>query len=187
MGQPCTKHASHPNRIPHACSAWHWLVLGLVLLCVLVFAGLCANVNRFSLHTLYRNRLIRAFLGGARAPRRQPDGFTGFDWEDNLRVCSLWDAATPTGEHCRPYRVINMTLNLASTHRLAWQQRKAESFIVTPKFCWSANLGYRRTEAYGDPSGGISVGTAMAISGAAISPNMGYHSSPSIAFLFDFV
>jgi Patatin-like phospholipase len=166
-----------------ACGTRYWIVLGLALFGVLLVADFFANVNRFSLHTLYRNRLIRAFLGGARAPRRQPDGFTGFDWEDNLRVGSLWGASAPTGANWRPYQVINMTLNLASTKRLAWQQRKAECFIVTPKFCGSADLGYRRTEAYGDPQGGISLGTAMAISGAAVSPNMGYHSSPSIAFL----
>jgi hypothetical protein len=168
---------------PPTCDAWYWIVLGLALLGVLLVADFFANVNRFSLHTLYRNRLIRAFLGGARAPHRQPDGFTGFDWEDNLRVGSLWGTGTPTGANWRPYQVINMTLNLASTRRLAWQQRKAECFIVTPKFCGSSHLGYRKTDAYGDPQGGISLGTAMAISGAAVSPNMGYHSSPSIAFL----
>ncbi len=78
-----------------------------------------------------------------------------------------------------------MTLNLAATTRLAWQQRKAEPFTVTPQFCGCAsnNLGYRKTKEYGDPKNGISLGTAIAISGAAVSPNMGYHSSPSIAFL----
>jgi hypothetical protein len=142
-------------------------------------------VNRFSLHTLYRNRLIRAFLGGARAsdPDRQPDGFTGFDWNDNFRVSSLWGPGPPTGRRWRPFHVINMTLNIASSSRLAWQQRKGESFTVTPKFCGSADLGYRPTGEYGGPDGGITLGTAMAISGAAVSPNMGYHSSPSIAFL----
>jgi hypothetical protein len=79
-----------------------------------------------------------------------------------------------------------MTLNLAATTKLAWQQRKAESFDVTPQFCRFASdeLGYRSTKEYGNPrDDGISVGTAMAISGAAVSPNMGYHSSPSIAVL----
>jgi hypothetical protein len=166
-----------------ACGAWYWIGLGFVLLGVLLVANFCVNVNRFSLHALYRNRLIRAFLGGARAPDRQPDGFTGFDWNDNLRVSSLWGGGTPIGVNWRPYHVINMTLNLAATSRLAWQQRKAESFTATPKFCGSAHLGYRLTEAYGDRQGGISLGTAMAISGTPVNPNMGCHSSPSIAFL----
>ncbi|HEX6160909.1 MAG TPA: hypothetical protein VF111_12135, partial [Thermoanaerobaculia bacterium] len=41
---------------------------------------------------------------------------------------------------------------------------------------------YRPTYAYGGPSG-VSIGTAVAISGAAASPNMGYHSSPAMAFI----
>jgi hypothetical protein len=41
-------------------------------------------------------------------------------------------------------------------------------------------LGYRASTEYGGP---ITVGTAMAISGAAASPNMGYHSSPAVTLL----
>src|SRR5262249_20243088 len=44
-------------------------------------------------------------------------------------------------------------------------------------------LGYRESREYG---GGISLGTAVTISGAAASPNMGYHSSPVMAFLLTF-
>jgi hypothetical protein len=50
-----------------ACGEWRWIRLGIELLVVMLVAGFFVNVNRFSLHTLYRNRLIRAFLGGARA------------------------------------------------------------------------------------------------------------------------
>jgi hypothetical protein len=41
-------------------------------------------------------------------------------------------------------------------------------------------LGYRPSKGYADA---ITLGTAVAISGAAASPNMGYHSSPVIAFI----
>ncbi len=49
-------------------------------------------------------------------------------------------------------------------------------------------VGYRPSQSYGShgtkPSeNGISLGTALAISGAAVSPNMGYHSSPVVALL----
>jgi hypothetical protein len=40
--------------------------------------------------------------------------------------------------------------------------------------------GFRPTAKYGQ---GVSLGTAMAISGAAASPNMGYHTTPALAFL----
>ncbi|MDE3052150.1 MAG: hypothetical protein KGJ48_19890, partial [Nitrospirota bacterium] len=62
------------------------------------------------------------------------------------------------------------------------------SFTVSPLHCGSfaSDLGYRSASRYGTNSGvgkAITIGTAMAISGAAASPNMGYHSSPTIAFL----
>ena len=49
--------------------------------------------------------------------------------------------------------------------------------------CGSGHIGYRSSTKYGGEEGGISLGTAMAISGAAASPNQGYNSSPSVAFL----
>ena len=46
--------------------------------------------------------------------------------------------------------------------------------------CGSRDLGYRPSSEYG---GGITLGTAVAISGAAASPNMGYHSSAVVGFI----
>jgi hypothetical protein len=53
-------------------------------------------------------------------------------------------------------------------------------FTVTPLAVGNPHLGYRPAEEYGDQ---ITLGTVMAISGAAMSPNMGYHSSPTLALL----
>jgi hypothetical protein len=80
----------------------------------------------------------------------------------------------------------SIILSLVGMHRkrLACQQRKAESFTVTRLHCGSARMGYQPSEDYGDrDSKGISLGTAMSISGAAASPNMGYHSSPLVTLL----
>jgi hypothetical protein len=163
---------------------WAWTVsVVVVLIAITVLTDYFINVNRFSLHALYRNRLIRAFLGAGRGQDRRPDGFTGFDQNDNFRVQKLWPPEPRVGHAWQPFHLINITLNLASSKRLAWQQRKGMSLAVTPLYCGATELGFRRTVEYGDPDGGISLGTAMAISGAAVSPNMGYHSSPSIAFL----
>jgi hypothetical protein len=71
-------------------------------------------------------------------------------------------------------------LNLVGGSRLDWQQRKAQGFTATPIACGSADLGYRPTAEY---AGGLSLGSALAISGAAASPNMGYYSSPLVAFI----
>jgi hypothetical protein len=151
-------------------------------------ASIWVNINRFSLHALYRNRLIRAFLGASN-PERRPNPFTDFDENDNIRVYDLrfpetapgrWPTLNP--QRWRPFHVINMALNVVSTTKLAWHERKAESFTVSPLHSGSAYLGYRYSTGYGDKQG-ISLGTAVAISGAAASSNMGYHSSPALAFL----
>jgi hypothetical protein len=76
---------------------------------------------------------------------------------------------------------LNLTLNLVAGRRLAWQQRKAESLTVNALHAGSHLLGYRDAALYGGP-GGIALGTAMTISGAAASPNMGYNSSPLVSF-----
>jgi hypothetical protein len=101
------------------------------------------------------------------------------------------------------FPVINIALNLVHGSKLAWQERKAASFTVSPLHCGSYDVGYRRTNAapdqrYGSETEisaqeqldqiyggkeGISLGTAVAISGAAASPNMGYHSSPLVTFI----
>jgi hypothetical protein len=160
------------------------LLIGWVILAVIAWiASRCVNINRFSLHALYRNRLIRGYLGASRQERR-PDYFTGFDIKDNVCVHELWPPKAGDGTNAL-FPVINIALNVVSTKRLAWQERKAEPFTVSPLHCGSAYLGFRKSGEYGDypGKGGLSLGTAMAISGAAVSPNMGYHSSPSIALL----
>lgn len=137
--------------------------------------GLWININRFSLHATYRDRLIRAYLGASRAEKRDAtaNSFTGLDEQDNIEMKKL--------RH-KPFHVVNMTLNIAKSASLRWQNRKAESFTVSPFHCGSSQIGegsgaYRPSELYGagKDKSPISLGTAAAISGAAASPNMGYY------------
>ena len=179
-----------------------FLAAGLFL--IITVASMKIDVNRFSMHGVYRNRLVRAFLGGARACRNT-DPFTDFDPADNYRVSEL---KAQKNNRRVLYPVINVTLNLVGGENLAWQERKANSFIITPFYSGSAVLGnevagdpvtnnprkwtgaYIETREYGnaepdlnDDKTGISLGTAITISGAALSPNMGYASAPATAFL----
>ncbi|MCV3768603.1 patatin-like phospholipase family protein [Rhizobium sp. TRM95796] len=193
------------------------LLTATVILAVIGYIGSTfVNINRFSLHGLYRNRLIRAFLGASHLGRK-PDRFTGFDRDDNPDMAELWPDAgeIPRGVNWRPFHVLNMALNIVSTRNLAWQQRKALSFTVSPLHSGSGALSglrdepgglvtayrgaYRRSDEYGGSDlsrwrwnkrtdkdaekSGISLGTAMAISGAAVNPSMGYHSSPTVSLL----
>ena len=179
-------HAWRNDFVPH----WKSLA-GLVLIFsgVSGLAGLAVNINKFSLHGAYRNRLIRAYLGASRTGRESSASFSpfsGFDPADDLLMKDI-----RIGPQQPLFHVVNMALNLVSGGNLAWQQRKAESFTATKLHCGSARLGYRDSAAYGgskpsNPVGiqkPISLGTAMAISGAAANPNMGYHSSPAVTFI----
>jgi hypothetical protein len=158
-------------------------IVGMALFSVLL--SVVININKFSLHSIYRNRLIRAYVGASRWNTRTANLFTGFDSKDNLAMAEL---ASKTGGIQKPFHVINIALNLVHGENLAWQQRKAQSFTVSPLHCGSFvnQLGYRRSSEYGmNPAVNqpITIGTALAISGAAASPNMGYHSSPAVTFL----
>jgi hypothetical protein len=153
----------------------HPALVGLLAVAFLLVGGVTSrfiNINTFSLHGMYRDRLIRAYLGASN-PKRTVSRFTGFARNDDLPMGSLNSAL-------KPLHVVNLTLNVVATSRLAWQQRKAESFTATALHCGNSNLGYRPTAEYG---GGITLGTAVALSGAAASPNMGYHSSPVVGFI----
>jgi hypothetical protein len=82
----------------------------------------------------------------------------------------------------RPFHVVNTALNLVQGEDLAWQERKAESFTMTPLHAGAAGLGFRRSHCFGDRFG-FSLPTAVTISGAAASPNMGFQTSTTIALL----
>jgi hypothetical protein len=178
------------------------VVLVVVAAMLAWWFGRRINVNRFSMHAVYRARLMRAFLGSAR-PDRTPDGFTGIDPSDNPRMDDLHRA--PDGKTAL-FPVVNVTLNLVAGRNTAWTERKGENFTITPCNCGGAYLhrredataglpvrgAYVGTAAYAgneketgpkDPGNGITLGTAITLSGAAVSPSMGYHSSPATAFL----
>lgn len=134
------------------------------------------DVNIFSLHYFYRNRLTRAYLG-ATNPNRHASLFTGFDPNDEI-----------TFARCRhrPLHIVNTSINLTNTKDLAWQQRMAAAFAFTPLHTGfqfpDYTGGYRPTAHYGAPKG-VALGSIMSVSGAAASPNSGYHTSPAAAFI----
>ena len=148
------------------------VLIGLVFIGTSMLMGRFVNTNTFSLHGMYRDRLVRAYLGASNTKRRS-GGFIGFVANDDIPMHQLDPAH-------KPMHVLNLALNLVAGSKLAWQQRKAMSFTVSPSHCGSDALGYRPSAEYG---GGITLGTAVAISGAAASPNMGYHSSPLVGFI----
>ena len=168
--------------------------LGLCLLAWLL--GRRVDINVFAFHMFYRNRLERCYLGASNL-QRDAQPFTDLDMADSPRL----DELRHNGHVQRPYPLINTALNIARSKNLAWQERKAASFVFTPEFCGyqlpgSGDAGvsaYQKTAQFlappppaGQPqarSGWLALGTPMTISGAAASPNAGYHTNPATAFL----
>ena len=165
------------------------------------------DINEFSMHHFYKNRLVRCYLGASNSARK-PNPFTGFDQSDDVFLADLIPSdpteanAGASTNYLGPYPIVNATLNLSDGEQLAIQERKAASFFFSP--CFSGYdlallrkqapalkppnredfkyAAYRSTSDYG-VLGGIRLGTAMAISGAAADPNQGFNTSTAVAFL----
>lgn len=174
----------------------HWLVIVLTYAAPLITCLLFAwrvDINEFSMHAFYRNRIARCYLG-ASTIARDPNPFSGFDERDAQIALS---ALGPQYGYYGPFPIFCATLNLTFGEDLAWQERKAASFAFTPLYSgydigWTAAKsdttdlrfnGFARTETYAYPQPGIHISTAAAISGAALSPNWGFHTNPATAFL----
>ncbi|HET7107503.1 MAG TPA: patatin-like phospholipase family protein [Candidatus Acidoferrum sp.] len=168
----------------------------LVPMAICALFGWRVDINEFSMHAFYRNRLARCYLGASN-PDRHPNPFTGFDEEDTkIAVSELLPGDKDKKGYCGPFPIFCTALNLTFGEDLAWQERKAASFAITPLYSgydvgWTAARGksklrfngFVKTASYAYPSPGIHISTAVAISGAAVSPNWGYHSNPATAFL----
>jgi hypothetical protein len=188
----------------------------LSMLIVSVLLGWRIDVNEFSMHTFYKNRLSRCYLGATVPGTRQPDPFTGFDdrscvknadgrmREHPPRICDLLPRGYRTargrdGNYDGPFPIFCATLNLTTGEDLATQERKGTSFAFTPLLTgytmpWTDAQPHKRvsyngfvpTEEYAYRNGGIHLDSAVAISGAALNPNQGYNSNPALAFLMTF-
>lgn len=149
-----------------------------VALAIGIIVGFLADVNEVSLHGFYRDRLVRAYLGASNPDSRRTDTDPTEPYSsDDMLLC---DAASRCAD--APYHLINATRSLVGGRDLETAQRGGESFLFSPLYCGSASLRFRPTEHY--MKGKITVGTAMAVSGAAASPTMAAKArSASVAML----
>src|SRR6266478_1935501 len=99
------------------------------LLCLLLFVGAVflswrVDINQFSIHYLYRNRLVRCYLG-ASVPGRNAQPFTGFSEADNVPLGSLKiPLESQDRKDGRPLPILNTSLNVGRGRELAMQTRK---------------------------------------------------------------
>jgi Patatin-like phospholipase len=182
--------------LPFGSFSWRFpLVLLVFLVFLFVVLSRRVNINEFSMHHFYKNRLVRCYLGASATKTRMRDPFTGFDPKDDIPLFKL---RFQTGDKKRervPYPIVNAALNVTAGSELATQERKALPWFFTPHYSGffparseedrvAADPDSRPSYANSQLSGkGLALGTAMGISGAAANPNMGYHSSAQTAFL----
>jgi hypothetical protein len=163
---------------------WWLSLLAVIFAAAAYLLSTRININEFSLNHFYMNRLVRCYLGASQGNLRNPNRFTGFDPKDDFRLSTL----LPNNKepYLGPYPILNCALNLNHGKELAWQERKASSFVFTPAFCGyvpaSSPAGYVETGEFSEPNG-PRIGMAMATSGAAVNPNMGYHTQATTALL----
>ncbi len=138
-----------------------------VFFVLFIAAGLRANLNYVSLNRMYRDRLMEAFLP-------DPKSVLGEVYAERAQFADggfLKDMAQ------RPYPLINTNIVLSSSIKSKERGRSGDSFILSPFYCGSRATGYRSTTTFAtaraDGEGGMTLATAMAISGAAISPRVG--------------
>jgi hypothetical protein len=165
----------------HTSIWWIWLACFLVMLQISIGAGFASDPNSLSMYSFYRSRLVAAYLGATN--RKRLDDMDKEVSEvaegDDLHLSAL--AAWKKGG---PIHLLNTTLNLVGAKDLTSKQRQAEVFELTPLFCGSDRTGYRHTKEYADNS--LTLGSAVAISGAAASTNMGSNTSVPLAMLMSF-
>src|SRR5208283_3906276 len=153
----------------------------LLVFVVLAVCTVSLDANAYSLIRFYRDRLSRAFLFFFRPGRRQPE------WLDHLKLSGLRVSLGP-------YPIINTALNVEGSTSANKRGRNADFFMFTPDFVGSDLTLYAPTadETNGGPGmetlePALDLATAVAISGAAFSANMGAGTiralSPTLALL----
>lgn len=151
-----------------ASARWIFFAGGLVA----VILGLYVNMNYLGLHRMYRDRLMETFLPNNEAVAHNQWGMA---LEADVTMLDKF-CQTPNE---RPYHLINTNLVLSSSKVSGFHSRGGDSFVLSPLFSGSDATGWVKTCAWGrkpddkKASTGISLASAMAVSGASINPNAG--------------
>ena len=150
--------------------------------------SLLLKPNANSLHRLYRDRLSKAFLfdpearaGGGRK-RNEPSVDQGRDFAqlDHAAQQAL------VSEHA-PYHLINAALNIQGSDYANRRGRNADFFLFSPLLRRQRGDRLCDDRDFEQVAPDLDLATAMAISGAAASSNMGANSirplTPTLALL----
>jgi hypothetical protein len=177
----------------------HWAVVSayVMVAVVLLLLSWLLKPNANSLHRLYRDRLSKAFLfDPTRRPHetlseKEPSIDQGRDFADldDMKLSALFPAADDSNQRRldAPYHLINCALNIQGSDYANRRGRNADFFMFSPLYVGSEATDYARTGEFEQVAPALDLATAMAISGAAVSSNMGSDSikplTPTLALL----
>ena len=151
-----------------------WFFVLAMAVEIWLFCWLAVDINLTSVHGLYRDRLAAAFLVG-------DDTEGDVDIEEDIdlhEICQYENGSTA------PYHLVNVALNLQGSQDIGIRERNSDFFIFSKKFIGGDRTGYCRSETMEAVFPQLDLATAMAISAAAASPNMGaFTNAPMVAVM----
>jgi hypothetical protein len=131
------------------------------LFLVTLIMALFVNPNTTSLYRLYRDRLSKAFLFDPVSRDRHGD------------LSPLELKLHQINTDLCPYPIVNAALNIEGSQFVNKRGRNADFFMFTPEYTGSDATGYVGTKLIEHEESALDLGTALAISAAAVSSNMG--------------
>jgi len=143
-----------------------YLAVLFFLLLLLYFV----DVNVTSSSVFYRDRLSKAYL-------IKIDENGDIAHRDGQKLSNLGQQGTA------PYHLINAALNMQGSKGPRLFDRDADFFIFSKRFVGSYSTGFCKTEDMEKFDRYVNLGTAMAISGAAVAPNRGYTTVKPLVFI----
>lgn len=150
--------------LPHTSHGSWWLGIGCGIVWVIV--TLFLSINTTSPLRLYRRGLASTFIRTEK--------------KDELLLTDL-------GNTRGPYHLLNATVNLPSSKRPVLRERNGDFFLFSPHFLGAPSIGYAPTSSWRFDDRLPDLATAMAISGAAFSANMGLGSIRPLRALMAFL
>jgi hypothetical protein len=139
-----------------------------------LFCWLAVDINLTSVHGLYRDRLASAYLVGLNTT-----GDVDIEEDIDLSEICQYDKGS-----LAPYHLINVALNLQGSRDIGIRERNSDFFIFSKRYIGGDRTGYCRSESMEAVFPQMDLATAMAISAAAASPNMGTNTStPLVAIM----
>ena len=143
---------------------------------VTFYGGFLLNINYSSPHRYYRRQLSRTYL------RRSKGGTEETEHLDTQLLSSL-TRRDANGQSKAPYHFINCALNIPACDDPNLRGRNSDFFVFSKHYSGSPIVGYSRTTEWEALDGHLDLGTAMAISAAAASPQMGTTTKAGISYL----